>query len=111
MGRKKNVQPSRIFEDELRERGIINYQCFWEVRGPKDTSIAWLTCYRVGYGIVIVQTFDMGGWNALTDNPTNNIQEIMTDVLFRCGLGNKVPEHYADLIRKPEGEMNVGQNT
>lgn len=95
MGRNRSTLPSDIFATELRQRGI-DYQVFWEIKGPKNTSIAWITCYRVLSGIVLVQTFDHGGWNALTDCPSNNIADTIADVIAR--VSNK------------EGEIFQGSN-
>jgi hypothetical protein len=63
----KKTYPDRALETRLRERGAT-VLCLWELRGPKNTSVAWITCYSVHApdgrysGIIIVETFKDGGW-------------------------------------------------
>ncbi len=56
----------------------------WEIKGPKNTMIAWMSCYAIARNICIVQTFKGGGWNALTPNDDGKIEATVTDVRERC---------------------------
>lgn len=75
--------PDHTLEDRCREAGA-QVMVLWEIKGPKDTDIAWMTCYAISKGICVVQTFRQGGWAALTDNPSGDIAETVADVLQRC---------------------------
>lgn len=79
------IYPDHALEDAARAAGAT-VRCLWQIPGPKDTAIAWVECLSIGSGIVIVQTFDGGGWNALSDCRTNRIDETIADVLARCGV-------------------------
>lgn len=79
------IYPDHTLEDAARAAGAT-VRCLWQIPGPKDTAIAWMECLSIGHGIVIVETFDGGGWNALSDCRTNRIDETIADVLARCGV-------------------------
>lgn len=84
--RATRIHPNTTLPDELRSSGV-DCQIMWEIPGPKDTLIAWLSCYQVGKSVCIVQTFkDGNGWNAFTPPLTNHIPETVSDVIVRCGV-------------------------
>ena len=77
--------PSTVLQDRLRDAGV-DCRCMWEIPGPKDTAIAWLSCYLVGKGVVIVQTFkDGNGWDSYTSCGKNSIEASVADVMERTG--------------------------
>lgn len=80
---KTDKYPSRILEDKLRERGL-EPRLMWEMRGPKDTGIKWISCYFLEKNLILVETFDGGGWNAFTPDLTNNVEATVEDVIARC---------------------------
>lgn len=61
----------------------------WEIDGPKDTSIAKITCLQIGGCVVLVETFDGGGWEAFSAARTNDVYETIADVLNRCDVPYK----------------------
>ena len=75
----------RRLERTLRDAGA-RVSTMWEVRGPKNTDVAWITCYQVGHSICIVETFKTGGFTALTPNSSSHINDVVGDVLKRCGV-------------------------
>ena len=78
----KLTYPDHTLQNTLREREI-NCVLMWEMRGPRDTSIAWLSCYQVANSIVIIETFSDGGWNAFTPAKTIEIDKTIADVIDR----------------------------
>lgn len=79
--------PSSELSDLCREAGA-DTRLMWEIPGPKDTLIAWLSCYSIGDSLCIVQTFkDGNGWMEFTPSGCRTIDGAVNDVLQRC----KVP--------------------
>lgn len=73
-------------KETLSNEGYSVQTC-WEMKGPKDTSVAFLTMYIVhppegGHGtLVMVQTYDTGGWEAFPQaSKSLNINETMDAV-------------------------------
>ena len=69
--------PDQALERALRSKGYA-IRCNWQIKGPKDTGIAWMECLTLGgvgsTGIVIVQTYKGGGWEAYI--PASNRNDI-----------------------------------
>lgn len=82
---RKKVWPSYVLADAAREAGA-DARLMWEIPGPKDTAIAWISCYAIGQSICIVETFMSGGWNALTPCRSADPDSTLRDVLERCGV-------------------------
>lgn len=83
---RKKVYPNTVLADRAR---AADFHCrlMWEIPGPKDSQIAWLSCYQIGLSLCIVETFKgENGWNAFTPARTNNIDETIADVLARCDV-------------------------
>lgn len=68
---RKIAYPDRYWADSLRARGL-DARLLWEMRGPSDTQIAWLSCYiiygqldedqrRPLRGMAIIETMSDGG--------------------------------------------------
>lgn len=74
--------PDRFLQNALREKDL-EARLMWDMKGPKDTSIAWVSCYVVNRSLVLVETFEGGGWEAFTPPQTNHINETIDDVLQR----------------------------
>lgn len=80
------------FPDQTLERRIVEagatVRCMWQMKGPKDTGVAWLVCLMVGKrgDMVIVETFHHGGWNAFSAPHSNSVDDTIADVLERCGV-------------------------
>jgi hypothetical protein len=75
--------PSRVLVDEIRKRDIP-CRLMWEIKGPKDTQIAWITCYLIQRTIVHVLTYTgKNGWDALTPCQSLKIDETVQEVLDR----------------------------
>lgn len=75
--------PDSTLEERCRAAGA-EVRCCWQMKGPKDTAIAWMECLQIGSGIVIVQTYKGGGWEAYSALPVNEIEATVADVLARC---------------------------
>lgn len=83
---KSKTYPSHVLTDALRDKNVTA-QLMWEIPGPKDTQIAWLSCYLIGSCLCVVQTFQGGdGWLALTSNGENNTDAAIADVVARSGF-------------------------
>lgn len=78
----------RTLENALRERthNRVNVALMWEMRGPENTGVAWLSCFIVNGTLLIVETFKDGGWNALTSDRSNRVDETINDVIERCAI-------------------------
>jgi hypothetical protein len=77
-------QPDTTLQEKLREQGV-SCRLQWEMRGPKDTLVAWLSCYLVNGYLVIVETYkDNCGWEAFTPSGSIKIDETVADVIARC---------------------------
>lgn len=77
------VYPDQTVENAARAAGLV-VTCLWQLKGPPHTAIAWMECLSIGHGLCIIQTFEGGGWNALTSTPSNSIAETVADVIARC---------------------------
>jgi hypothetical protein len=82
---KSHTYPSHVVQDAARKAGATCL-CLWEMKGPPNTMVAWLTCYQLGESICIVETFKDGGWNAFTPCRSIEIPETIADVFNRCGV-------------------------
>ena len=83
----QRVFPDRHLEEELIRRGC-QVRCLWQSPGPKGTMIAWLEGILVQPeggkgGVVIVQTFRDGGWDAFTSTKSVMIEDTIMDVIAR----------------------------
>lgn len=69
--------PDRTLEMKLRTMDY-SVRVNWEIRGPKNTGVEWMTCLTIGSpkgaGVVIVQTYTHGGWEAYV--PASNANSI-----------------------------------
>lgn len=113
--------PNNTLERRAIEAGA-QVRCLWQMRGPKDTGVAWLECLQIGPrgDVVIVETFHHGGWNAFSAPHSNRVYDTITDVLERCGvkpaagspgsaafrLENTGPDHFRVV---EQGGTNVAQ--
>jgi hypothetical protein len=78
--------PDRTFEEAARKAGAP-VQCLWEMKGPRNTAIAWLSALSVNGRVVIVQTYtDGNGWEVYSPAPTLNVDATIQDALARCGV-------------------------
>ena len=77
--------PDHTLEKALRVAGA-SVKVLWEEKGPRNTSIEWQVCYSVNGSLCLVQTFQDGGWDALTPCGSVDIIETIADVLNRCGV-------------------------
>lgn len=88
---RQKVYPDHTFENAARSAGA-RVVVLWEEKGPKNTEIAWNTCYFVNGRPAIVQTYkDGAGWNVFTPAETNDIDKSVADALNRCGVPTSVP--------------------
>lgn len=83
--KRERVYPNNVLAEACRKAGA-NVQLMWEVPGPKNTMIEWMSCYQIGKSVCIVQTFKEHGWNAFTPHPHNDIDGTIADVLNRCAV-------------------------
>lgn len=61
---KPKTYPDTTLQGLLTARGLT-VRCMWEIPGPKDTQIAWITAYAVNGTVILVQTYSGGnGWEA-----------------------------------------------
>lgn len=82
--RKYQIYPF-YFHGLCHEYKIEPVVLLWEIKGPPNTEIAWLSCYAVGRTIAIVQTYKGGnGWNVLTPLASQSIADSMADLIERA---------------------------
>lgn len=79
------VYPDNTLPDACRAAGAT-VRLLWEERGPKNTGVAFHSCYSINGNTCIVQTFTRGGWDALTGQPVNRVDAAIADVLARCSV-------------------------
>lgn len=82
---KTKTYPSHVLADACRAAGATVH-LLWEVRGPRETAVAWMSCYQIGRSTCIVQTYSGNGWNAYTPCNSIGIEETIADVLNRCSV-------------------------
>lgn len=85
--KKEKTYPSHVLAEALRANNI-GVCLLWEIPGPRDTEIAWLSCYQVSMQICIVETFHDCGWQAFTPNTENGTDATVKDVMNRCHQGH-----------------------
>jgi hypothetical protein len=87
---KEKVYPNQTLEKLVR---MFGQQCsvLWEMKGPKDTDVAWIVAYSINGTVVLVQTYGSGGWEAYTPCGINDTDATFRDVLHRCNV--KVPAY------------------
>jgi hypothetical protein len=86
---RKYVAPSLTLADKCREAGA-DVRLMWEQRGPRGTSIEWLSAYLINGTMCIVQTFTGdNGWEAYTPCQSIQIDDTVADVLARCAPQRK----------------------
>ena len=81
--------PNQVFEVAARKTGVI-VKLLWEIKGPKDTDIAWMSAYAVNGRVAIVQTYKSGGWDVYTAGDSNGIDDSINDALTRCCVPDKL---------------------
>lgn len=87
---KEKTYPNTELQGILTKNGF-DCRTLWEMKGPPNTAIAWLSCYVVNGCTVMVQTYtDNNGWQAYTHNASDKVKDTVEDVVSRCGL--KFPE-------------------
>lgn len=80
------TEPNHKLRDMLRDMGS-HVDLLWEVTGPPDTRIAWLSCYQIEDGkqraIIIVETFKDGrGWEVLiTPSKKSGVKDTLDAVI------------------------------
>ena len=93
MAKTERVYPDNQLIDHLRAAGLHPH-CMWQVKGPKDTSVAWMECWMCSGQVFIIQTFkgSAGGWwevflpcrettiPATINEVINRLKEAITDV-------------------------------
>lgn len=82
---KQKIHPDSTLADRCRAAGV-RVRLLWEIPGPENTQIAWLSCYAVGPSMCIVETFAKGGWNVMTPIMESNMDAAVTDVMDRCAV-------------------------
>ena len=89
MTKAKPLYPDTTLADRLREQGFSVQRC-WQQRGPKHTGVAWheaLLAHASGRPgvLVIVQTYQRGGWDAFVPaSRGNNIADTVDAVAAMC---------------------------
>lgn len=53
----------------------IEVHVSWKLRGPPNTDVAWIVCYQMGPGCVIVETLKNGVWSEFLDGDANFVRD------------------------------------
>ena len=80
----------RVYVNETIKRiaRFHNLRLMWEIRGPKDTEIAWISCYVGGPKMALMHfiTYRAGGWDVLGQMDTeNNVQKTLNAIAAHIG--------------------------
>lgn len=84
----EKIYPNHVIEDAARKAGA-QVRCLWEIKGPKDTDIAWMTALAINARVAIVQTYKSGGFEVYTACDTISIPGTIRDALARCGVNQE----------------------
>lgn len=71
----KGNQPERKFIPLLEGKGVA-VELLWDLKGPKDTQITWLSAYALDHSMsncIIITTFEHGGWDVLVQASRSNV--------------------------------------
>jgi hypothetical protein len=87
--------PDNTLEKALRARGF-RVQCNWQLKGPKNTEIAWIEHLVAShpdgsFGTMIVETFMDDGWSVYVVPTNRNDVDITIEATIKS--------------LKPEGEI------
>lgn len=105
---KKPVYPDQTLAERCRQAGA-DVKALWEIRGPKNTGVAWISGLLVNGHVVLVQTFGEGGWASYTSSGRTKPEDDAADVLDRCGFTKKKPPPRPDrFMRLPEVAKATG---
>jgi hypothetical protein len=74
--------PDKTLQRALGDQGFST-QCMWEIPGPKNTGIAWLTCYNSNGTVFMVQTYKEGGWQVYLPSVNLLIDKTVEEVIDR----------------------------
>lgn len=76
--------PNTTLPDKCIEAGL-RARLMWEIAGPKNSRIAWLSCYAIGHSIAIVETYaGNNGWSVMTPPKSMGIEDAVKDTIARC---------------------------
>jgi len=78
------VYPNTLLAERCREAGAT-VRLVWEERGPKNSNVAFLTCYLINQTLCIVATYS-DGWDAYTPCQSLKVDDAIADVFARCGV-------------------------
>lgn len=79
------TNPDRTVENAARAAGA-DVSVMWIIPGPPHTQVACIECLIINKGMVLVETFRDGGWNAFTSRLGNDRDQAVADVLNQCGV-------------------------
>lgn len=79
---KVKTYPNRVFQDAIRSEGVL-LQALWQIKGPKDTGIDWITCYYIAPLTVIHFSYADGGWDIHTGSEHIERDATINEVLER----------------------------
>lgn len=85
----RKTYPDSTLVDRCRTAGTV-VTLLWEIEGPANTNVAWLSCYLVNGLPVIVETFKVGGWMEFTTSNLLDTDNTVRDVLRRVGFHAEV---------------------
>jgi hypothetical protein len=75
-GKMTKSYPNTDIQRAIRANGD-ECRLLWEILGPKDTQIAWLSCYAAAKGTFIVRTYkDGNGYDVLCQDINPPIDDI-----------------------------------
>lgn len=61
----------------------VNVRTMWEMSGPPNTSVAWLSCYLIEGVVCIVETYKDGGFELLTGSAVLDRKGVIVEALAR----------------------------
>jgi hypothetical protein len=74
--------PNKVFEQEIRNQKLT-CQALWQIKGPKNTAIDWITCYYIAPLTVIHFGYDEGGWDIHIGSEHIDRKSTIDDLLER----------------------------
>ena len=83
----KHEYPDNTLELALREKGFT-VQCMWQMKGPKNSMVAWIECLLVDRVLFIVETYNENqGWDVFIQSSKGQTSAVIDQVARSALMG------------------------
>lgn len=101
---------AKKFIDDFR-KDDVNVQVLWEMKGPKNTSITYITMYLIGLNLLVVHEYDGGGFQTFPSIPSNSIDETMHYIKALWGMLKEPTRTLGDFTDEEIAQARRAQRT